>query len=122
MVKYQYIRKHQKDIPNEVVVEYSLLPIFHSSGYVYVDIRKGMYGLKESGIIAYKRLVRNLQPHGYAPLAHTPSLWTHATLPNTFNLAVYDFGIKFFAADDATHLLNTLQTNYSITVDPSVGN
>ena len=78
-----------------------------------------MYGLKEAGIIAYKCLVRNLQPHGYTPVAHTPGLWTHATLPTTFTLAVDDFGIKSFAADDATHLLDALQNNYSITVDPS---
>ena len=78
-----------------------------------------MYGLKEAGIIAYKRLVRNLQNHGYAPVAHPPGLWTHTTLPNTFTLAVDDFGIKLFDADNATHLLDALQNNYSITVVPS---
>ena len=72
MMNYQYMWIHLKDIPNKVVVEYYLLPIADSSGYVYVEIRKGMYGLKEAGIIAYKCLVRNLQTHGYAPIAHTP--------------------------------------------------
>ena len=62
MVNYQYMRIHLKGIPNKVIVEYSLLPLADSSGYVYVEIRKGMYRLKESGMIAYKRLVRNLQP------------------------------------------------------------
>ena len=74
MANYQYMCIHLKDIPNKVVFDYSLLPIAYSSGYVYVDIRKGMYGLKEAGIIAYKRLVHNLQPHGYAHVAHTPDL------------------------------------------------
>ena len=74
MVNYQYMRIHLKDIPNEVIIEYSLLPFADSSGYVYLKIRKGVYGLKEAGIIAYKRLVRNLQPHSYAPVAHTPGL------------------------------------------------
>ena len=119
MANYQYMRINLKDISIEVVVEYYLLPIAESSGYVYVEIRKGIYGLKESGIIAYKRLIRNIQPHGYALVAHTPGLWNHTTLPTTFTLAVDDFGIKFFAADDATHLLNALWKNYSITVDPS---
>ena len=77
-----------------------------------------MYGLKEAGIIAYKRLIRNLQPHGYAPVAHTLGLWTHTTLSTTFTLAVDNFGIKLFAVDDATHLLNALRKNYSITIDP----
>ena len=47
------MRIHLKDIPNEVVVEYSILPIADSSGYVYVKIRNGMNGLKKAGIIAY---------------------------------------------------------------------
>ena len=68
-----------------------------------------MYGLKEAVIIAYKRLVRNLHPHDYAPVAHTPSLWTQTTLPTTFTLAVDNFGIKLFAADDAAHLLDALR-------------
>ena len=68
-----------------------------------------MYGLKEAGIIAYKRLVLNLQPHGYAPVAHTPGLWTHTNLPTTFTLAVDNFGINLFAADDAAHLLDALR-------------
>ena len=117
LANYQYMRIHLKDIPNEVVIEYSLLPIADSSRYVYVEIRKGVYGLKESSIISYKRLVRNLQPHGYAPVAHTPGLWTHATLPTTFTLALDNFGIKFFAVDNATHLLYAIRNNYSITVD-----
>ena len=119
MANYQYMQIHLRDIPNEVVIEYSLLPIADSSGYIYVEIKKGMYGIKESGIIAYKRLVRNLQSHCYAPVAHTPGIWTHANLSTTFTLAVDDFGIKFFAADDATHLLDALRENYSITVDTS---
>ena len=74
MVNYQYMRINLKDIPNKVIVEYSLPPLADSSGYVYVEIRKGMYGLKEAGIVAYKRLVRKIQPHGYAPVVHTPGL------------------------------------------------
>ena len=108
MANYQYIWIHLKGITNKVIAEYSLLPLADSSGYVHVEIRMGMYGLKEAGIIAYKRLVHNLQPHGYATVAHTPVFWTHKTLPITFTLAVDNFGIKFFASDNATHLLNAL--------------
>ena len=67
---------HLKDIPNELFVEYSLLLIADSSGYVYLDIRKGVYELKESGIIAYKCFFRNLQPRGYTPVAQTPVFGT----------------------------------------------
>ena len=52
MPKFHYMQIHLKDIPHEVIVEYSLLSISDLSGYVHVDIRKGVYGLKESGITA----------------------------------------------------------------------
>ena len=54
------MRIRLKEIPKEIIVEYSLIPLADSSRYVYVKIRKCVYGLKEVGIIAYKRLVRNL--------------------------------------------------------------
>ena len=119
MENYQYMRIPLKEIPNEVLVEYSLLSLADPSGYVFVKIRKGLYGLKESSIISYKRLIRNLQPHGYAPVSHTPGLWTHTTLPTTLTLAVDNSGINLFATDDATHLLDMLRKNYSLTVNPS---
>ena len=43
MANYQYMPIHLKEIPNKVIVEYSLLPISDLSGYVYVKIIKGMY-------------------------------------------------------------------------------
>ena len=52
-------------------------------------------------------------------MTNTPGLWTHTILPTTFTLTLDDFGIKFFAADNATHLLDALQKNYFITLDPS---
>ena len=119
MSNLQYMRIHLKDIINNVVVEYSLLPIADVSGYVYVNTRKGMYVLKEAIIIANKRFSHNLQSHGYAPVEHTPSLWTHSTLPTTFTLAVDDFGINFFTTDYTNYPLDAIQNNYSITVDPS---
>ena len=36
VANFQYMRIHLKDIPNKMVIEYSLLPISDASGYVYV--------------------------------------------------------------------------------------
>ena len=44
-------------------------------GWIYLEVRRGMYGLKEAGIIAFKQLVHKLEPFGYHPMAHTPGLW-----------------------------------------------
>ena len=52
-------------------------------------------------------------------MENNPGLWTHSTIATTFTIVVDNFGIKFFSANDATHLLDALQEHYSITIDPS---
>jgi hypothetical protein len=112
------MKVHKKYIPPEIIAEYNLTPdYFDSNGYAYLEIRKGMYGLKEAAILAYEQLRDHLSPFGYAPVTHTPGLWRHATKPTTFTLAVDDFGIKYFSKSDADHLLDALRSKYELTVD-----
>ena len=63
------------------------------NGYVYMEIRKCMYGLPQSGIFANKLLRERLALHGYFEQPHTPGLWKHVSHPVWFNLCVDDFGI-----------------------------
>jgi hypothetical protein len=115
---FQYMKIHRRYIPDEIIEEYSLTPAhFDSKGYLYVEIRKGMYGLKEAAILAYEQLRDHLAPYGYSPVAHTPGLWRHATRPTTFTLAVDDFGIKYFSKPDAQHLFDALSNRYELTID-----
>ena len=93
MVKFRYMKMPLKIFTAEIMMEYNISDIV-SNGYVYVEIRKGMNGLKEADSIANQRLVKNLAPHGYHPCIHTPSLWKHATRNIMFTLAVDDFGVK----------------------------
>ena len=37
-------------------------------GYVYCEVRKGMYGLKQADRLAFDNLVKLLAPHGYFPI------------------------------------------------------
>ena len=46
-------------------------------GFVYLEIRKAIYGLPQAGILANKLLWKRLAPHGYYEVAHTPGLWRH---------------------------------------------
>ena len=78
-------------------------------GYVYLEVRRGMYGLKESGIIAFKQLYHKLAPAGYHPCKQTPGFWTHATKRTTFTLCVDDFGVKYFSKADANHLIAAIK-------------
>ena len=56
---------------DEIKVEY-LINNIAQNGWVYVEIRKGMHGLKEPGSIPYKALVKYLVPYGYQPVLHPP--------------------------------------------------
>ena len=101
--KFQYLRFHINDIPLEVLEEYDVRP--DKIGYVYLEFRRGMYGLKEAGIIAFKQLVLKLAPAGYHPCRKTTGLWTHTTKRTTFTLCVDDFGVKYFSKAKADHLI-----------------
>ena len=74
-----------------------------------VEIRKGMYGLPQAGIITQERLNLHLATGSYTPAKHTPGIYTHHTLKTAFTLVVDDFGIKCHRKHDALHLLTLLQ-------------
>jgi hypothetical protein len=60
---YQYMRIHRKYVTPTVMDKYELTEQhFDSKGYCYVEIQKGMYGLKEAAILAYSQLVAHLAP------------------------------------------------------------
>lgn len=48
-----------------------------SDEHIYIKISKGMYGLKQAAVLAYKNLIKNLTPFGYEPIPHTDSYWRH---------------------------------------------
>ena len=48
---------------------------------VMVEIRKGMYGLPQAGILANDRLQAHLATHGYVAAKHTPGFFTHVDRP-----------------------------------------
>ena len=63
MKYFQYMRIHKKSIPQEVLDKYDI--IFDNRDFTYVEMRRGMYGLKEAGVIAFDQLVQKLKRFGY---------------------------------------------------------
>ena len=116
MERYEYMKLPIKLIPDEIIAQYNLLDLV-SDGYVYIEIRKGMPGLKQAGRIANDRLQKHLATFGYAPVPRTPSLWKHESRPVTFSLVVDDFGVKYVGKEHADHLINALQQLYQISID-----
>ena len=53
--QYEYMRFRWEDIPDEIKREYNLQELV-VDGWIYVEIRKGMYGLPQAGILANKLL------------------------------------------------------------------
>jgi hypothetical protein len=95
MERYEYMCLPVHLIPDEFLQAYHLQDKIYYKGYLYLEIRKGMYGLSQAGILANQLLRKRLAPHGYTEAKHTPGLWTHHTRPITFTLVVDDFGIKY---------------------------
>ena len=99
----------------EIVEQYNLKDRVAADGYVYMEIRKGMLGLKQVGRLASDRLTKNLATNGYASVPHTPSLWHHHTSDLVFSLVVNYFGIDYTRKADFDHLLKSLLEDYDIT-------
>jgi hypothetical protein len=117
MKRYEYMRMKLQDIPDEIVEQYKLKEKVDKNGFVYVEIRRGMYGLPQAGIIAQELLEKRLNERGYHQSKFTPGLWTHETRKTKFALVVDDFGIKYESEEDAQHLIDSLTPFYKITVD-----
>ena len=116
MDRYEYMKLPLALIPEEIIAQYDLLALAHD-GNVYIEIQKGMPGLKQAGRIANDRLTLHLAKFGYSPVARTPSLWQHATLPIMFSLVVDDFGVKYTGDTSAQHLIHALRQLYKISID-----
>ena len=70
---YQHMRLNCPYVTKEITDEYNITDkYFDSNSYVYLEIRNGMYGLKESAIPAYEQLRANLSQFGYITMKHTP--------------------------------------------------
>jgi len=117
MTYYQYIRVRPEMIPQEVWDDPRYEINTADDGFIYLEIRRGMYGLKEAGIIAFNQLVKKLAPAGYEPMPFTPGLWKHRTKQTTFVLCVDDFGVKYFSKADAQHLIDAIKENYELSID-----
>jgi len=103
-------------VPEEFKTQYNL----HNkikNGFIYMEIRRGMYGLPQSGILANKLLKKHLAAEGYFELPHTPGLFKHTSRPVQFSLVVDDFGIKYTGKDNLDHLISTIKKHYDISVD-----
>jgi hypothetical protein len=114
--RFEYMTMMLYRFPEEIVQKYNLNALV-VDGWVYIEIRKGMYGSKQAGLLANQLLQTRLSPFGYYPARHTPGLWLHKTRPISFTLVVEDFAVKYMDKQHAENLRNALLRTYELTTD-----
>ena len=74
--------------------------------YVYCEITKEMYGLKQAARLANDKLVDLLAPFGYYPDPYVSTIWSHNSRRTILYLCVDDFEVQYYNQDDVNHLVN----------------
>ena len=101
--RYKYLKLRLTDLPEDVIKHYDLQKKATPKGFMYVEIRKGMYGLPQAGLLAQELLERRLNENRFRQSTLTPGLWTHNSKPIQFTLVVDDFGIKYVGKETAQY-------------------
>jgi hypothetical protein len=114
--RYEYMGLCLSIIPGEIITKYNLQAI-SVGGWVFLEIRKGTYRLKQARLLANQLLQQRLATYGYYPARHTPGLCLHKTRPIEFTLVVDDFAVKYVGKDNPHNLRNALLRSYKITTD-----
>jgi len=117
MEQYEYLGLKLDQIPADIIKEYALEAKVRRDGYVYIEARKGMYGLPQAGLLAHQLLEKRLEKHGYTQSKQTLGLWKHEQGAICFSLVVDDFGVKYVGEAHANHLIRALKEDYDISED-----
>ena len=112
----EYVKINLTDIPQEFIEKYNLHNYVHE-GWVYFEIRNGIYGIPQSSSLANDLLETRLLKHDYFQCPQTPGLWRHRWRPVLFYLIVDDFGVEYVGQHHSNHLLNAIKENHEVTVD-----
>ncbi len=112
--RYEYMKMPINLFPLWIINQYNLNSKV-VGGYIYLQMRKAIWGLPQAGILANKLLQKHLAPQGYYKCKNTPGLWKHTPQPLMFTLVVNDFGINYEQQEDVDHLIVAIKTKYVLT-------
>jgi hypothetical protein len=97
--KYEYMRIPLHMLPQQIINLYAFTGKI-IDGYVYAEVRRGMYRLPQAGRLANEQLREFLEPYGYLPCPITPGLWKDTNSDLMFTLVVDDFGVRYTNRQD----------------------
>ena len=69
MDRYEYMRMKLNMFLDDFIEEYNLRDKVEPNGFVYIKVRKGMYGLPQAGLLAQNLLAKRLK---------SQEIWLHA--------------------------------------------
>jgi hypothetical protein len=78
--RFKYMKMPIALFPKWIVKQYELMKHV-LNGFIYLEMRRALWGLPQAGILANKLLRQRLLPHGYYKCNNTPGLWKHETRP-----------------------------------------
>jgi hypothetical protein len=113
---FKYMKIPLALFPVRTIEQYNLQNLA-LDGWVYIKMRRAVWGLPQVGILANKRLRCKLAPFGYHESTNTPGLWWHESWLIIFTLVVNDFGIKFVNKANVDHLIASIKKMYTIMED-----
>ena len=93
MARIKYMGLKLIDLPKSVVQHYNIENNSTRDGYLYVEIKRGMYGILQAGFIVQQLLDKKLNKKGYHQIEITTRFWTHNWRPLLFSLCFDDFGV-----------------------------
>ena len=67
MTRFEYKKIPLWWFPQDIIDQYKIMDLVDRDGFVYVEIQKVMYGLRQAYHIEFECLVTVLKPHGYYP-------------------------------------------------------
>ena len=84
---------------------------------MHFEVRQGMYGLPQTGIILQELLEKRLKKAGYTQSKLSPGYWKHEWCFISFTLVVDDVGIKYIGKECVMHLIRVLKEHYEVKED-----
>ena len=63
--------------PEDIIEEYNLQSKVANIGFVHCEVRQGMYGLPQAGLLAQQQLTKQLNKAGYFQSTLSPGFWKH---------------------------------------------
>ena len=97
--------------------QYYLNGLVTPEGWFYLEIRKCVPVLKQTGRIANEQLTSHLEKFVYCPCKYTLLFCKKDSLHVTFLLLVDNFVVKYVGKNNAEHLISALLSLYIVTED-----